>query len=102
MLRLGLLTGAHGARAHGLGPVHAVIVGAITGIGGGMLRDILLGGILLIGPSSARTCPWTAPMSARKVGCAWLMRPQGRRDRDIQPATHRRRRGQLAQRASRA
>jgi uncharacterized membrane protein YeiH len=36
------VTGATTALSHGLGPVQAVILGAITGIGGGMLRDILL------------------------------------------------------------
>jgi uncharacterized membrane protein YeiH len=37
------VTGASKATDFGLGPVQAVILGAITGIGGGMLRDILLG-----------------------------------------------------------
>jgi uncharacterized membrane protein YeiH len=36
------VTGATTALSHGLGPLQAVILGAITGIGGGMLRDILL------------------------------------------------------------
>jgi uncharacterized membrane protein YeiH len=42
------VTGATIALSHGLGPVQAVILGAITGIGGGMLRDILLGEIPLV------------------------------------------------------
>jgi uncharacterized membrane protein YeiH len=37
------VTGASKALEFGLGPVQAVILGAITGIGGGMLRDVLLG-----------------------------------------------------------
>ena len=37
------VTGATKAVAVGLGPVQATLLGAITGIGGGMLRDILLG-----------------------------------------------------------
>ena len=37
------VVGASKALAFGLGPVQAVILGAITGIGGGMLRDVLLG-----------------------------------------------------------
>jgi uncharacterized membrane protein YeiH len=37
------VAGASKATDFGLGPVQAVILGAITGIGGGMLRDILLG-----------------------------------------------------------
>ena len=36
------VTGASKATDFGLGPAQAVILGAITGIGGGMLRDILL------------------------------------------------------------
>ena len=37
------VTGAGKAMHFGLGPAQAVILGAITGIGGGMLRDVLLG-----------------------------------------------------------
>jgi uncharacterized membrane protein YeiH len=36
------VTGASKALGYHLGPVQAVILGAITGIGGGMLRDVLL------------------------------------------------------------
>jgi uncharacterized membrane protein YeiH len=36
------VTGATKALAFGLGPVQATLLGAITGIGGGMLRDVLL------------------------------------------------------------
>jgi uncharacterized membrane protein YeiH len=36
------VTGATKAVAAGLGPVPATLLGAVTGIGGGMLRDILL------------------------------------------------------------
>ncbi|HET7325687.1 MAG TPA: TRIC cation channel family protein [Nocardioidaceae bacterium] len=36
------VTGASKAVDSGLGPAQAVILGAITGIGGGMLRDVLL------------------------------------------------------------
>lgn len=41
-LSLFCVTGATKALAFSLGPVQAVILGAITGIGGGMLRDVLL------------------------------------------------------------
>ena len=43
-LGLGLfcVTGATKALDFGVGPVSAVLLGAITGIGGGMLRDVLL------------------------------------------------------------
>jgi len=37
------VTGASKALEFGLGPAQAIILGAITGIGGGMLRDVLLG-----------------------------------------------------------
>jgi uncharacterized membrane protein YeiH len=41
-LALFCVTGAATALAHRLGVVDSVILGAITGIGGGMLRDILV------------------------------------------------------------
>src|SRR4051812_25056592 len=43
-LGLGLfcVTGATKALDYGLGPAQAILLGAITGIGGGMLRDVLL------------------------------------------------------------
>lgn len=41
-LSLFCITGASKALDFHLGPVQAVILGAITGIGGGMLRDVLL------------------------------------------------------------
>jgi uncharacterized membrane protein YeiH len=43
-LGLGLfaVTGATKALQFGLGPVQAIILGTITGVGGGMLRDVLL------------------------------------------------------------
>ncbi|MBV9715924.1 MAG: TRIC cation channel family protein [Solirubrobacterales bacterium] len=44
-LALFCVTGAATALAHRLGAVDAVILGAITGIGGGILRDILVGEI---------------------------------------------------------
>ncbi len=44
-LALFCVTGAATALAHHLGATEAVILGAITGIGGGMLRDILIGEI---------------------------------------------------------
>src|SRR3954454_6636369 len=39
------VTGATKALQYQLGPVQAIILGAITGIGGGMLRDVLLGDV---------------------------------------------------------
>jgi len=41
-LSLFCVTGAATALQHRVGPVEAIILGAVTGIGGGILRDILL------------------------------------------------------------
>jgi uncharacterized membrane protein YeiH len=41
-LALFAVTGAHKALAHGLNPVMATLLGMLTGIGGGMARDVLL------------------------------------------------------------
>jgi uncharacterized membrane protein YeiH len=41
-LALFAVTGAHKALAYGLNPVMATLLGMLTGIGGGMARDILL------------------------------------------------------------
>ena len=42
-LALFCVTGASTALDHRVGGVEAIVLGAITGIGGGMLRDVLLG-----------------------------------------------------------
>lgn len=39
------VTGAATALAHGLGTLEAIILGAMTGIGGGMVRDVIVGEI---------------------------------------------------------
>ena len=44
-LRLFAVTGATTALQFGLGPAQAVLLGTVTGVGGGMLRDLLLGEI---------------------------------------------------------
>lgn len=41
-LALFCVTGATAALAHGVEPLQAVVLGTITGVGGGVLRDILL------------------------------------------------------------
>jgi uncharacterized membrane protein YeiH len=41
-LSLFCVTGAATALTHGLGTVEAIILGALTGIGGGMVRDVLV------------------------------------------------------------
>jgi len=42
-LGLFAVTGATKALEFGLGPVQAILLGTLTGVGGGMLRDVLLG-----------------------------------------------------------
>ena len=44
-LALFCVTGAIKAVEFGLGPIQAVLLGAVTGVGGGILRDVLLGQI---------------------------------------------------------
>jgi uncharacterized membrane protein YeiH len=41
-LALFAVTGASKALAHGLNPIMAIVLGMVTGIGGGMVRDVLL------------------------------------------------------------
>jgi uncharacterized membrane protein YeiH len=47
-LGLFTVTGTRAALAHGLGPAGAVALGILTGIGGGVLRDVLLREIPLV------------------------------------------------------
>src|ERR1700710_579535 len=42
-LSLFAVTGASKALAQGLGPAQAVLLGALTGVGGGTLRDVMIG-----------------------------------------------------------
>jgi uncharacterized membrane protein YeiH len=47
-LALFAVAGASKALAHGLDPVMAVVLGMVTGIGGGMVRDVLLAEIPMV------------------------------------------------------
>jgi|SRR6516225_8750177 uncharacterized membrane protein YeiH len=47
-LALFAVSGAHKALAHGLHPVMATLLGMLTGIGGGMARDVLLAEIPVV------------------------------------------------------
>ena len=47
-LALFAVTGATKALDHGLNPVMAIVLGMVTGIGGGMVRDVLLAEILTV------------------------------------------------------
>jgi uncharacterized membrane protein YeiH len=59
------VTGASTALDHGLAAAPAVILGAITGIGGGILRDILVRQIPSCFERDRQPCP---------VGWTWRMR----------------------------
>jgi uncharacterized membrane protein YeiH len=47
-LALFAVSGAHKALTHGLNPVMAILLGMLTGIGGGMARDVLLAEIPIV------------------------------------------------------
>ena len=47
-LALFAVTGAHKALAYGLNPVMATLLGVLTGIGGGMARDVLLAEVPIV------------------------------------------------------
>jgi uncharacterized membrane protein YeiH len=47
-LALFAVSGAHKALAYGLNPIMAILLGTLTGIGGGMARDILLAEIPIV------------------------------------------------------
>jgi uncharacterized membrane protein YeiH len=56
-LALFCVTGASTALEHHVGPVEAIVLGAITGVGGGALRDVLLGEV----PAVLRTGLYAVP-----------------------------------------
>lgn len=56
-LSLFAVTGASKALALGLGPTQAVLLGALTGVGGGTLRDVLIGQV----PSVLRSDLYAIP-----------------------------------------
>ena len=47
-LALFAVSGAHKALAYGLNPIMAILLGTLTGIGGGMARDVLLAEIPIV------------------------------------------------------
>jgi uncharacterized membrane protein YeiH len=51
------VTGASAALAHRLGPAQSIILGAITGVGGGMVRDLLLRNVPDILRRGCTQCP---------------------------------------------
>lgn len=65
-LGLFCVTGALKATEYGLGPVPAALMGMLTGIGGGMLRDLLAGRVPVIFSSELYATPALA-------GAAWAV-----------------------------
>lgn len=90
-LALFCVTGAAKALEFRLGPAQAIILGAITGIGGGMLRDVLIRQIPTVGaklqertvPGVVRTYPSGGGISAvaptSKSGRHWQLSGRLRR-----------------------
>jgi uncharacterized membrane protein YeiH len=92
-LSLFCVTGATKALGFGLGPAQAVILGAITAVGGGALRDMLIGRIppiltsglyaipALVGSTLAvlavRAGVYTLPAAVVAVGACFLIRMLG-------------------------
>jgi uncharacterized membrane protein YeiH len=65
-LGLFCVTGALKALDHGLGPVPAALMGMVTGIGGGMARDLLAGRVPVVFSSELYATPALA-------GAAWAV-----------------------------
>jgi uncharacterized membrane protein YeiH len=65
-LGLFCVTGALKALDHGLGPIPAALMGMVTGIGGGMVRDLLAGRVPVIFSSELYATPALA-------GAAWAV-----------------------------
>lgn len=65
-LGLFCVTGALKALEHGLGPVPAALMGMVTGVGGGMARDLLAGRVPVIFSSELYATPALA-------GAAWAV-----------------------------
>ena len=65
-LALFCVTGALKASAFGLGPIPAALMGMVTGIGGGMVRDLLAGRVPVVFSSELYATPALA-------GAAWAV-----------------------------
>jgi len=77
-LGLFCVTGALKALDHGLGPVPAALMGMVTGIGGGMVRDLLAGRVPVVFSSELYATPALAGATwaviAHQAGWAlWLV-----------------------------
>lgn len=67
-LALFCVTGALKALEYGVGPVPAALMGMVTGIGGGMLRDLLAGRVPVIFRSELYATPALAGATVAVVG----------------------------------
>ena len=67
-LSLFAVTGAAKALDFGLGPAQAVILGAITGVGGGTMRDVLIGQVPTVLRSELYAIPALAGATVTVVG----------------------------------
>ena len=85
-LALFCVTGALKAVEYGLGPVPAALMGMVTGIGGGMVRDVLAAGCRW---SSAASCTRTPALAGAGggrrcwTGCAVAGSRRARRGRPL-------------------
>ncbi|MCD4534879.1 trimeric intracellular cation channel family protein [Nocardioides sp. cx-169] len=67
-LALFCVTGATKALEHGLGPLPAALMGMLTGIGGGMLRDLLAGRVPVVFRGEIYATPALAGAAIAVVG----------------------------------
>jgi len=74
-LALFCVTGAATALSHDVGPLEAAVLGAITGVGGGAMRDVLLGEV----PAVLRTGLYAIPalVGATVVVVGWELDRRG-------------------------
>ena len=68
-LGLFAVVGAAKASEYGLGPVPAALLGMVTGVGGGMIRDVLAGRVpIVLSPSELYAIPAIAGASVVAIG----------------------------------
>jgi uncharacterized membrane protein YeiH len=78
-LGLFCVTGALKALEHGLGPVPAALMGMVTGVGGGMVRDLLAGRVPVVFSSELYATPalagasWAVLAQEQGWGNIWLV-----------------------------
>jgi uncharacterized membrane protein YeiH len=70
-LSLFAVTGASKAFSLGLGPVQAVLLGALTGVGGGTLRDVMIGQVPSVLRSGLYAIPALLGATVTVVAARW-------------------------------